>query len=84
MRLTFKEKRELEALPAELEALEREQLALTDLMSTADYHKRGADAIRADRQRATEIERLLALKFERWGELDAKASGGADPLGSEL
>jgi len=73
-RLTFKEKRELEALPAELEALEREQLALTDLMSTADYHRRGADAIRADRQRATEIERLLAEKFERWGELDAKAA----------
>ena len=78
-RLTFKEKRELEALPAELEALEREQLALTDLMSTADYHRRGADAIRADRQRATEIERLLAEKFERWGELDAKASRGSDP-----
>ena len=84
VRLTFKEKRELEALPAELEALEREQLALTDLMSTADYHKRGADAIRADRQRATEIERLLAAKFERWGELDAKASRGSDPSGSEL
>ena len=79
VRLTFKEKRELEALPAELEALEREQLALTDLMSTADYHRRGADAIRADRQRATEIERLLAEKFERWGELDAKASRGSDP-----
>ena len=78
VRLTFKEKRELEALPAELEALEREQLALTDLMSTADYHRRGADAIRADRQRATEIERLLAEKFERWGELDAKASRGSD------
>ncbi len=73
-RLTFKEQRELEALPAELEALEREQLALTEAMSAADYHRRGADAIKADRLRATEIERLLAEKFERWGALDAKAS----------
>ncbi|MBK9116766.1 MAG: ATP-binding cassette domain-containing protein [Betaproteobacteria bacterium] len=72
-RLTFNEQRELEALPAELEALEREQLALTELMCAADYRKRGADAIKADRLRATEIERLLAEKFERWGELDAKS-----------
>ena len=81
-RLTFSEQRELEALPAELESLEREQLALTGLMSTADYHKRGPDAIKADRLRATEIERLLAEKFERWGELDARASpkrSGSDP-----
>src|SRR6185436_20768127 len=70
-RLSFKEQRELEALPAELEALEQEQLALTARMSAADYHRQAPDAIRADRLRATAIEHALAQKFERWGELDA-------------
>ena len=73
-RLSFKEQRELEALPAELEALEQEQLALTARMSAADYHRQAPDAIRADRLRATAIERALAHKFERWGELDARAA----------
>ena len=43
-------------------------------MSTPDYHKRGADAIRADRQRAEAVEHLLAAKFERWAELEARAA----------
>jgi ATP-binding cassette subfamily F protein uup len=73
-KLSFKEQRELAALPAELEALEQEQHALTALMSTPDYHKRGADAIRADRQRAEAVEHLLAAKFERWAELEARAA----------
>ena len=73
-RLSFKEQRELEALPAELEALEQEQLALTARMSAADYHRQAPDAIRADRLRATAIEHALAQKFERWGELDARAA----------
>ena len=59
MKLTFKEQRELESLPAEIEALEREQHELTARMASADYHKRGAERIRADRQRAEEIEHVL-------------------------
>ena len=74
-KLTFKEQRELDALPAELEALEREQHVLTERMSTPDYHKLGAAPIKADRVRAAEIEHQLAAKFERWGALDARARG---------
>ncbi len=73
VKLSFKEQRELAALPAELEALEREQLELTVQMAGADYHKRGADAMKQDRLRAAEIERVLAEKFERWAALDARA-----------
>jgi len=29
------------------------------------------------RRRAGEIERLLAVRFDRWGELDAKAEAAA-------
>jgi hypothetical protein len=42
-------------------------------MASAEYHKHGAERIKADRQRATEIERLLESKFERWSALEEKA-----------
>jgi ATP-binding cassette subfamily F protein uup len=74
-KLTFAERRELAALPEALEALEREQHALTERMCRPDYHRESAETIRTDRQRAEEIEHALARKFERWGELDGRAGG---------
>jgi len=74
-KLTFAERRELESLPDELETLEREQHALTERMCAAEYHKGSVEEIKADRRRAEEIERALARKFERWGELDAQKTG---------
>jgi ATP-binding cassette subfamily F protein uup len=76
-KLSFKEQRELEALPAELDALEREQVALGERMSAADYYKQGPDALRADRARAGEIEKLLAERLERWVELEARTTPGS-------
>jgi ATP-binding cassette subfamily F protein uup len=73
-KLSFKEQRELDALPAEIEALEQEQHQLTARISSADYHRQGAEAIKADRRRADDIERLLAEKFARWEALDQKAT----------
>jgi len=73
VKLSFREQRELEQLPGELEALEKEQAELTARMSGADYHKQGAAQLRADRERAAKIEKLLAEKFERWSLLDQKA-----------
>ena len=72
-RLSFKEQRELQQLPGELEVLEQEQTALAARMSSVDYHKQGAAQLKADRERAAVIEKLLATKFERWAELDQKA-----------
>jgi ATP-binding cassette subfamily F protein uup len=72
-KLSFKEQRELSALPAELEGLEREQHALTERISSPDYYRQGAEAIKSDRTRAEEIEHVLATKLERWVELDARA-----------
>jgi len=76
-RLTFNELRELERLPAELEALEQEQQALTARMSAPDYGRLGAAVIKAERQRAEAIEHALAQKFERWGELDARQNASS-------
>jgi ATP-binding cassette subfamily F protein uup len=71
--MSYKETRELAQLPQEIEALEQEQAALTQRMSSADYHKQGAEQIKADRRRSEEIEHDLAAKFDRWSVLEAKA-----------
>jgi ATP-binding cassette subfamily F protein uup len=71
-KLSYKENRELDELPSRIEALEVEQRALTEAMSSPDYHRRGADRMRQDAARAQEIERDLEAAFERWAELDAR------------
>lgn len=71
-KLSYKESRELEQLPATIEALEQEQKALSAAMTDSAYHKRGNDQLRADAARAAEIERLLEQSFVRWEELDLK------------
>jgi ATP-binding cassette subfamily F protein uup len=77
-KLSFKEQRELEGLPAAIEALEQEQHEITARMSDPDYHRSGADRMKADRLRAETIEHELATKFERWSALEqrARAAGG--------
>ncbi|HEU4485548.1 MAG TPA: ATP-binding cassette domain-containing protein [Povalibacter sp.] len=71
-RLSYKESRELEQLPREIEQLEQEQHELTSRMSAPDYHRQGPEQIKADRQRAADIETLLLEKFDRWEALEAR------------
>jgi hypothetical protein len=71
-KLTYKETRELEALPGEIEALEAEHRALADKMAGADYYRQPPDALREDQRRHAEIDRLLLEKLERWEELEAR------------
>ena len=65
-RMSYKDLRELEALPGEIEALEREQTELNARMSSGEYHRQGAQAMKDDSKRASEIEELLLAKFARW------------------
>jgi len=75
-KLSYKEQRQLAALPVEIEALEAEQQELSARMSHADYHRFGSDIIKVDRRRIEEIEHLIAAKFEQWSSLDARARSG--------
>ncbi len=70
-KLSFKEVRELSALPARISALEAEQRVLAARMCEADYFRSGADRMRADRARDTEIEVELMAALERWDQLEA-------------
>jgi ABC transport system ATP-binding/permease protein len=71
-RLSFKDQRELAALPDEIESLEREQQQITTSMSTSDYHRLGGEQARADRKRLEELENLLLQKFARWEALEER------------
>jgi ATP-binding cassette subfamily F protein uup len=73
VKLSYKETRELEALPKEIEALEAEQRALLARMHEPDYFWQPADILRADQLRNDEIEKLLLEKLERWEVLETKA-----------
>jgi ATP-binding cassette subfamily F protein uup len=73
VKLSYKETRELESLPNEIEALEAEQQALTAKMSAPDYFRQPPETLRADQKRSGEIETLLMEKLERWEALEAKA-----------
>jgi ATP-binding cassette subfamily F protein uup len=72
-KLSYKESRELESLPAEIESLEAEQKALFARMHEPEYYRQPPDVLRADRARGEEIERLLMEKLERWEALESQA-----------
>jgi len=69
-RLSYKEERELVALPAAIESLEREQTELTARMSRPDYHRLGGERLKGDRKRLAELEELLLQSFARWEVLE--------------
>src|SRR5690606_26278121 len=71
-KLSYKEQRELDALPGEIEALEREQEALAAKMSDPNYYTQDAGTMQADQRRTEEIEALLLDKLERWEALEEK------------
>ena len=76
-KLSYKETRELEALPKEIEALEAEQRALVAKMHAPEYYKQAAQMLREDQGRSGEIETLLHGKLERWEALDARGKAAA-------
>jgi len=76
-RLSFKEARELDALPARIAALEEEQKALLAALGSPELHAGGAQEARAAALRLGEIETGLTELLERWEALEARASAGA-------
>jgi len=70
LKLSYKEQRELEALPARIEHLEDEQQSLYALLSDpAFYKENGADVTRA-KARLEIIEEEVPLLYDRWQQLE--------------
>ncbi|WP_374436220.1 ATP-binding cassette domain-containing protein [Inhella sp.] len=65
-KLSYKEQRELEALPAQIEALEKEQAELNALMNGSELYTQGAERISQVTARAAAIDEELMALLERW------------------
>ncbi len=72
LKLSYKEEKELAALPSEIENLEGELETLQETMAAPGYHSEDPARIKADRERLEEIPALLETKYERWQELESK------------
>ena len=77
VKLSFNEARELEALPAKIEALEREQAEITAKLGDADLYRDDADKAQALQQRYSAVENELMDSLTRWEALEAKQAGKA-------
>ncbi len=74
-RLTYKEQRELDALPDTIEALESEQAELHRLMGEADFYRQPGDKIAAAMARLNALANELESCYKRWESLERTAAG---------
>ncbi|NOV28776.1 ATP-binding cassette domain-containing protein [Methylomonas sp. ZR1] len=70
-KLSFKEQRELEQLPALIEQLETLQTQLTAEMNEAGFYKQSPDAVAAKLAQLQTAEADLSEAYQRWDELEA-------------
>jgi ABC transport system ATP-binding/permease protein len=69
-RLAFREKRELESLPATIEALDAEIAELHATMAKPEFYKQHSSEIARERAHLKELEQQLAAVYRRWEELE--------------
>ena len=72
-KLSFKEQRELEQLPKQIDAIEVEQRALHGAMAEPSFYQQDGATIAKARQRLEVLEQELAVTFDRWQTLEASA-----------
>ncbi len=70
-RLGFKEKRELETLPGEIEALEQEKDALEARLADPDLYRSAGEQVAELRDQLAQLEATLEIKYERWQDLES-------------
>jgi ATP-binding cassette subfamily F protein uup len=78
-KLSYKEQRELDALPARIDVLESEQRDLNARIAGPDFYKESRDAIAAALARVEALQRELADAYTRWHDLDSRTTSPARP-----
>ena len=68
--LSFKEQRELEALPGEIEQLEQEQAEIQNQFAQGDIYKQAPEQVKQLQDRLEDIELLILEKLARWEALE--------------
>lgn len=71
-KLSYKEQREMEALPALIAQLEDEQKTITEKLADASLYTKQPDEVKRLNQRFTEIDGLLLEALEKWEEIEAR------------
>jgi ATP-binding cassette subfamily F protein uup len=71
-KLSYRERRELDGLPARIEALEAEQGALGRTIADPAFYKEPPAAIAQALERVQQIERELADLYARWDALESR------------
>ncbi|HLV18736.1 MAG TPA: ATP-binding cassette domain-containing protein [Pseudomonas sp.] len=69
-KLSYKEQRELEALPGQIEALEEELAALQQETAEPSFYQRPVEETRAALARLESLQHELDALLERWAELE--------------
>ncbi|MBF0122392.1 MAG: ATP-binding cassette domain-containing protein, partial [Candidatus Omnitrophica bacterium] len=75
-KLSYKESRELESLPAKIEELEWEQKKSCSLLADPDFYKREPQEIAEARTRSEVVASELIEAYRRWEELETLKQGG--------
>ncbi|MDI9720436.1 ATP-binding cassette domain-containing protein [Acinetobacter junii] len=75
VKLSYKDQRELEQLPTEIEKLEAEQTELSEKLADGSWFVSDANAATLASQRLAEIDELLLEKLERWDVLENLSKG---------
>jgi ATP-binding cassette subfamily F protein uup len=70
-KLSFKEQRELEALPQQIEALETEIASLNEAISRPEFYQQTKDTITGTQARLAELQQTVEAAYMRWEELEA-------------
>lgn len=73
-KMSYKETRDLEALPQQIESMEAEQSAIAGRLADPELYKGGPDAARALQARHAELEAAIESAMVRWEELEQKRS----------
>ena len=73
-KLGYKDQRELDALPAEIEELEAAIATLQKTVAEPGFYAQDAVAVRETLERLAESEAELERRVERWGELETLAA----------
>ena len=69
-KLSYKDQRELELLPARIETLENEIAAIGKRMADPGFYQRGAAEVSAAGSELARLQGDLEIAFARWAELD--------------
>ncbi|MEC7691383.1 MAG: ABC transporter ATP-binding protein [Pseudomonadota bacterium] len=70
-KLSYKDQRELDSLPAEIETLETALAELQEQVNDPEFFKQTADSTAATLATLSETEETLSRKYARWDELES-------------